>query len=461
MPSGVGGGISPAIPVKPGEGTLWAFITGTWQAASLATFLAASPLVDASTFVVGDLDATKRLGFQADTQATASTLTIDVGAQTASRTLLVPVLTASDTIATLGLAQTFTAAQTLSLNANASIGILVTNPNAGANNASYFEARADVGKLIFQAQASGNSSTLFGSLSRAGQSELLARDNTGGCNGLTLGCGAIDKPITFGINAALVAQLTGGTLSTGALLVKYTTTAVSPIAGALIVGDGATTATNVSIGGGNINAGGTIAGGGDLTVTKSVNGALTLTINNTNAGASAESRFSYPNDAGNGMLLEMFSSGFGAGLANFCIIGSQGAGFAGMKIGPGVSAPMILRTSGTDRLTVSGAGDISLSSTTDATAIGTAALVSAGGASLAKSLWVGGTAGNFINIANATGALKINSTQVVGPRITGYGTPTGGVNQGSFAAGSITLANLAAGFAQLILDLKTHGLLGT
>jgi len=44
-------------------------------------------------------------------------------------------------------------------------------------------------------------------------------------------------------------------------------------------------------------------------------------------------------------------------------------------------------------------------------------------------------------------------------RITGYGTPTGGSHQGSFAAGSITLANLAAAVAQLIIDLKSYGLI--
>ena len=61
----------------------------------------------------------------------------------------------------------------------------------------------------------------------------------------------------------------------------------------------------------------------------------------------------------------------------------------------------------------------------------------------------------------AGGSYQISSTQVVGPQITGYGTPTGGVNQGSFAAGAITLPNLAAGYAQLILDLKKHGIIGT
>lgn len=44
---------------------------------------------------------------------------------------------------------------------------------------------------------------------------------------------------------------------------------------------------------------------------------------------------------------------------------------------------------------------------------------------------------------------------------TGYGTPTGGSHQGSFAAGSITLPNLAAAVAQLIIDLKAYGLLGS
>lgn len=43
---------------------------------------------------------------------------------------------------------------------------------------------------------------------------------------------------------------------------------------------------------------------------------------------------------------------------------------------------------------------------------------------------------------------------------TGYGTPTGGAHQASFAAGAITLPNLAAAVAQLIIELKAYGLLG-
>lgn len=110
---------------------------------------------------------------------------------------------------------------------------------------------------------------------------------------------------------------------------------------------------------------------------------------------------------------------------------------------------------------LAGTGGLSLAGTTDTSGAATGAFQCAGGGAFAKSLTIGSTAGNFLNIANSTGALKINGTQVVKSQITGYGTPTGGANQGSFAAGSITLANLAAGVAQLILDLKTHGLLGT
>lgn len=65
----------------------------------------------------------------------------------------------------------------------------------------------------------------------------------------------------------------------------------------------------------------------------------------------------------------------------------------------------------------------------------------------------------------STGGLGVNNAgtfqQVIGPRIGGYGTPTGNAYQVSFAAGSITLPNLAAAVAQLILDMKTHGAIGT
>lgn len=70
-------------------------------------------VVDSVFRIIDNVDATKKFAFEAGTQATASVLTLDVGAQTASRQITVPVLSANATLATLS-AQTFTGVQTFS-----------------------------------------------------------------------------------------------------------------------------------------------------------------------------------------------------------------------------------------------------------------------------------------------------------------------------------------------------------
>ncbi|AQQ35073.1 hypothetical protein [Burkholderia cenocepacia] len=72
------------------------------------------------------------------------------------------------------------------------------------------------------------------------------------------------------------------------------------------------------------------------------------------------------------------------------------------------------------------------------------------------------TIGNngVLNISKDTGGLYFLGTKVVGWRIAGWGDATGGSRNG-FAAGSATLAQIAAALAQLIMDLKTHGLIGS
>jgi hypothetical protein len=80
----------------------------------------------------------------------------------------------------------------------------------------------------------------------------------------------------------------------------------------------------------------------------------------------------------------------------------------------------------------------------------------------------------FSTNSGSSAALKIASTGAVtipgkvgfngaaaATQPTGYGTPTGGSHQASFAASTITLPNLAAAVAQLIIDLKSYGLIGT
>lgn len=52
-----------------------------------------------------------------------------------------------------------------------------------------------------------------------------------------------------------------------------------------------------------------------------------------------------------------------------------------------------------------------------------------------------------------------NLVQVLSVPIAGYGTPTNGAHQASFNATTITLPNLAAAVAQMIVDLKTHGMI--
>lgn len=74
----------------------------------------ASQAVDSVFKIIGDVDSTKSLNFQVDTQATASQLTLDVGAQTTSRVLSAPVLTGAATLAVLSETQTFSGAKTFS-----------------------------------------------------------------------------------------------------------------------------------------------------------------------------------------------------------------------------------------------------------------------------------------------------------------------------------------------------------
>lgn len=60
----------------------------------------------------------------------------------------------------------------------------------------------------------------------------------------------------------------------------------------------------------------------------------------------------------------------------------------------------------------------------------------------------------------ASGGLQVQAAQVVGPQIGGYGTPTGNVKTSSFPGATATLIQTSEMLAQLIIDLKTHGLLG-
>lgn len=89
----------------------------------------------------------------------------------------------------------------------------------------------------------------------------------------------------------------------------------------------------------------------------------------------------------------------------------------------------------------------------------------AGGSAPGGALSLGGSAlmGFTLNdgVFNAvSGAYLVNSVQVVGAQVPGYGTPLNGTRQSGFNASTATLGQTAAMLAALMTDLKQHGLIG-
>jgi len=86
--------------------------------------------------VVGSSDASKKTVWEVDTQGTGLTFTWDVGAQTGSRTLTVPVLAGTDTIMTLATAQTVSGAKTFSskMTSTAGLGLEILGAAASLGN---------------------------------------------------------------------------------------------------------------------------------------------------------------------------------------------------------------------------------------------------------------------------------------------------------------------------------------
>lgn len=72
---------------------------------------------------------------------------------------------------------------------------------------------------------------------------------------------------------------------------------------------------------------------------------------------------------------------------------------------------------------------------------------------------VGGTAGNYINIANGTGELRVNGTKVVSSRKTGWAAQTASASRTDLGA-SPTVGAIASFLRALYDDLAAHGLIG-
>lgn len=148
MPSPVGGGGNlPGPPVKPEEESIFVFRAGKAIWAALTSVLIAgltasrlvvtnssgqldtpatittsqtvalngvTTVVDGSFSITGSGDINKTLKFEVDAQSTGADLTVNSGAQTADRSLSVPVLTADATLMVLSETQTVSGAKTFS-----------------------------------------------------------------------------------------------------------------------------------------------------------------------------------------------------------------------------------------------------------------------------------------------------------------------------------------------------------
>ena len=234
----------------------------------------------------------------------------------------------------------------------------------------------------------------------------------------------------------------------GILTSTNTTSATTSLLGAVVIGNG-TAATSVAFGAGIAQIGATLTVGTNATFGNTAAGNTAINVNAA-TGNSAYFLFKVNNVAQ--------------------------AQIGGNATNPIYANDQIATTPWTTLTYTSGlvsAGYWTFPGTLDATSSAAAALVGSGGLAIAKSGYFGGglhTAGactldtgangsSFGGKLTVTGNFACNGSSAVA-QPTGYGTPTGGALVSSFAAGSITAAQVAAELAQLIIDLKKSGIIG-
>lgn len=234
MPSGVGGPIFPFLRVKPAEGSLLVFAGGAWGPVDAQHPVS---IADSALLITGSSDQSKGLQFEVDTQGSGFRLTVDVGAQNASRTLLVPVLTGNRTLAVLEQAQTFTAAQAFSS------GATCTGANAFTLGLTAQTASADTSAgnfpvvSFYNTDSTNNNGAGFRFTGTASNSVPVSGANLL-CKFSGKGVGVLDGTLFFNTSNAGVdgTRMTIG--PTGIVSLSCTAAATSTTAAALIVPGG-------------------------------------------------------------------------------------------------------------------------------------------------------------------------------------------------------------------------------
>ncbi len=165
----------------------------------------------------------------------------------------------------VGVAPTSVIPFNVTLTSNSAISYTITNSSNGTGGQALFKAVNDGGKVV-QYGVTSSGFTTFGALTAS-----MGQMYSDAASGIVIMANSGSAPIIFAAGGSAASArvssagnlLVGTTADTGitgsgGLTVANTTSATSSILGAFSVGDRATAATSVAIGGGNINAGGTI-----------------------------------------------------------------------------------------------------------------------------------------------------------------------------------------------------------
>jgi hypothetical protein len=262
------------------------------------------------------------LEFNLSGQTTGKLVTIS-SLLTTTQIIQIPNITATDTLATLGLAQAFTAVNTFSNSQDATAlgtgalvlsagglsvnnqvriggvatlsgatvtsstqtGVLVLNGGTAATSIGMGQGNLNVGGVIQATGAIGSSASINAATTISTTNGSITANNTGGLGTLNL-TGTTGGLIVFTNSGEIVSspafplyfidevsgdgpwtvfQYAAGTSATGQFNFKGTLSATTSLLGAVVIGNG-TAATSVAVGGGNVRLGGILVSGGAATL---------------------------------------------------------------------------------------------------------------------------------------------------------------------------------------------------
>lgn len=220
---------------------------------------------------------------------------------------------------------------------------------------------------------------------------------------LTIDTGAqtVDRTLTVPVLAGndTIAALAVAQVFSGANRFSNATTASSSITGALIIGDGVTTATCVGIGGGKIFTGGNVTCGGTLAV---------------DIASSAGFINCLADDGQQAWIRLINRSGLGGAFY-------RPAGSTDVRLyGFGAAADLFAFNTAS-----ASTGNLSVQYTTDSTSTVSGAIVVSGGIGVAKRLTLDGSTGKTLRITNAVANGAVAVTLGAGPTGSTAGNPQG------------------------------------